>query len=551
MQTSVIVVGSGIAGTCAALSAAHALGDTGSVALTSKGPLFSGSSFFEGTWGLGLIGPDGAGDEDDLAETIMQVGCGAADPKLVRSFVAGIAPAVQQLEAWGIPLKQASKDAFYQREYIPCFDHKHRTWRGIERKPYVTAMGARLAESAVRVFEGWELLDIDPSTRTAVFYDACSGCFAQIGYGALVLCTGGAGSLFSRHLTRDDCRATVQGLAANIGCQLTNMAFMQFMPGIVSPVQDVVFNERTFRFKTLPRWVTEKLGGPEETEHLLDMRSGYGPFTCRLESCAIDLALHEAGPEGLALAPRLKGEAEPPEFVQTYQQWLQRATGIGPDDTLRVALYAHASNGGLRIDQQGRTSVPGIFAAGECTGGMHGADRLGGLSSPNGLVFGMRAGRNAAQFAQENAPLDTAADHPAWDYPAWTHLASPLVERVEAQLSRIVDESCMVVRKRTRVENALKQVDELRERLTESSTTIGDKLRIDTESASQPARAGSIPRASIALAASRTGRCNTAATSVVAATRTAQLRLMTAHAMISSILAQKESRGSHYWDEPE
>ena len=71
----VLVLGSGIAGITAALTAAEA---GRSVILACKGKLFSGSSFYPGTWGLGLVGPADESDEADLAATIEAVGCGMA-----------------------------------------------------------------------------------------------------------------------------------------------------------------------------------------------------------------------------------------------------------------------------------------------------------------------------------------------------------------------------------------------------------------------------------------------------------------------------------------
>ena len=67
---------------------------------------------------------------------------------------------------------------------------------------------------------------------------------------------------------------------------------------------------------------------------------------------------------------------------------------------LYTSLYAHASNGGIAIGSDAQTEVPGLFACGESTGGMHGADRIGGLSSANGLVFGRIAGASAARWAR-------------------------------------------------------------------------------------------------------------------------------------------------------
>ena len=117
----VIVAGAGIAGIRAAVKAAEA---GCSVLLLSGGPIFSGSSFYPGTWGLGLIGPENADDEDDLVQSILNVGCGMADELLVRSFVSGIGPAISEIEGMGIQLKEAKEQN--QKDFIPCFDHKHR-----------------------------------------------------------------------------------------------------------------------------------------------------------------------------------------------------------------------------------------------------------------------------------------------------------------------------------------------------------------------------------------------------------------------------------------
>ena len=503
MRTGVLVVGSGVAGTCAALAAAP---NTNGVILACKGALFSGSSFYGGTWGLGLVGPNDPSDVDNLVETIQQVGCNATDPLLVRSFVEGINPAIEQLEKWGVTLKRANAKASKQREYIPCFDHKHRAWHGIERAPYVSAMEQRLREAAVEVRSGWELLGIRPSLQgggTATFFDASTQQFQQVNYGALVLCCGGTGTLYSKHLTQDDNAATVQGLAAEIGCQLTNMAFIQFMPGFVSPVQGIIFNEKAWRFMQLPAEVVDQLGGPAETARLLDIRSGHGPFTCRLHSKAIDFCIHEAGAAGLTIKPNLGARNQLPEFMQTYFSWLENSIGLQPNQPLRVAMYAHANNGGIAIDCQGATSVPGIFAAGECTGGMHGADRLGGLSSANGLVFGLRAGAAAAEYAQQHAVPQSA------EAPTWVSCASHAAGEIEEKLLAIMDKHCSIIRTEQGLLEAQAALGELEHQLEAEFFT--------TTNATEIAKA-----------------------------RRCVLRLKTAQQLVSAMLSEPTSRGSHY-----
>lgn len=66
---------------------------------------------FTGTWGFGLIGPAGEEDEKDLEDTICRVGCGMADPILVRRLVHGIAPAISRVRAMGVKLKRADQGA--------------------------------------------------------------------------------------------------------------------------------------------------------------------------------------------------------------------------------------------------------------------------------------------------------------------------------------------------------------------------------------------------------------------------------------------------------
>ena len=134
-STDVLVIGSGIAGLCAAIEAAR----TGAtVAVASAGKTMSGSSFFPGTWGLGLIGPVNEDDEQDLIDTPSRPSAAVSPtPKLVQTFVHGIPQAIEWLEQdLGVELKRPQNaESAQQKQFIPCFDHKTRMWRGLTRKP--------------------------------------------------------------------------------------------------------------------------------------------------------------------------------------------------------------------------------------------------------------------------------------------------------------------------------------------------------------------------------------------------------------------------------
>ena len=295
----VLVIGTGIAGLSAAVSATQA---GARVALASAGKLFSGSSFYPGTWGLGLIAPVDDADAADLADTIKRVGCGVAVPSLVDAFAHGIRPALAWLqEEVGVELMEpSSTDAASQKAFIPCFDHKHRQWRGLTRQSMQDAFTSAIDRFGIDLLERHELVDLmDRGDRLAgaLFLNTATKRFAAVGARAVILATGGTSGLFERTLTSRDVLGSVQGIALKHGCSLINIEFMQMMPGLLSPARGVVFNEKTFRY-AVPHESLDR--ARHLTADLLEMRSGYGPFTSRLASRAVDFAIDSAGEKRLA-----------------------------------------------------------------------------------------------------------------------------------------------------------------------------------------------------------------------------------------------------------
>lgn len=448
----VVVIGSGIAGTSAAIEAARA---GSSVALVSLGSTFSGSSFYGGTWGLGLVGPENEADVDDFVETILRVGCDQADPQLVRQLAWGIDPAIDWLEQMGVELRRPVDAS--QRAYIPCFDHKVRGWHGLVRDSLRSAWKRELARLGVTLLPRTELVDLveqEGHVAGALLYDRIHELLMPVSCSAVVLATGGLAGLYERRLTSDDTCASAHGIALDHGCSLVNAEFLQMMPGIVSPVQGVVINEKAFRFSTLP------FDGD-----LLDERSGYGPFTSRLASHAIDLAIADAGPAGMPLSYRLPGD--PPELVADYFAWLADSFGISPQDEVRVGLYAHASNGGIRIasDASCIGGPAGLFACGECSGGMHGADRIGGLASAAALVFGRTAGTEAAREVRDGSPSDLSLELES--------ACSPTAEETLAELRPLMSAHAMVGRTSQGLGAVLAHIGALEQRLQNSATPNG------------------------------------------------------------------------------
>lgn len=460
-STDVLVIGSGIAGLCAAIEAARA-GAT--VAIASAGKTMSGSSFFPGTWGLGLIGPVNEDDEQDLIDTIQTVGGGVADPELVQTFVHGIPKAIDWLEQdLGVELQRPqSAESAQQKQFIPCFDHKTRMWRGLTRKPLEDACTAQIELLGIRLLPRHELIDLVEDTNGkiagALFYDRANEHLVPMAARTTIIAAGGTGGLFERSLTSVDVLSSSQAIAQSHGASLTNIEFMQMMPGFIKPKRNLVFNEKTWRYVHVDQPVDI---ANEKLDDLLEQRSGYGPFTSRLASRAIDLAIDQAGAEGLALHYDFPRE-NVPEFVQTFATWLQDEHGIAPSDEMRVAMYAHAANGGIKIDKTTYTGVEGLYACGEATGGMHGADRIGGLSSANGIVFGRIAGASAARTAldapEADAPVDVALPQHG--------IATADAERLTRSLRHTMSTYCMINRTEPGLSEALQELKSLQDEAT-------------------------------------------------------------------------------------
>jgi succinate dehydrogenase/fumarate reductase flavoprotein subunit len=106
---------------------------------------------------------------------------------------------------------------------------------------------------------------------------------------------------------------------------------------------------------------------------------------------------------------------------------------------VRVSPMAHHSMGGVVIDTTGATSVPGLFAAGEVTGGLHGANRMGGNALTETVVFGRRAGAGAAAFAQQvsDSTLQTPAGGLAETFPGGPIPSTSTSSKCRAELNRL------------------------------------------------------------------------------------------------------------------
>ncbi|EJT6497914.1 FAD-binding protein [Clostridium perfringens] len=399
-ECDVFVMGAGIAGIMAAIEASN---NGQKVIISSSSNIFSGSSFYPGTWGLGLIGPEDENDEEDLAKTIKEVGCNVVDEELVETFVKNINPSIDLLKEMGVKLKEVNNSG--EKEFIPCFDHKNRNWNGILFESAKKVLDHKLKSNKVLEYPFSEVIEIvkEDNKIIGVILINSLNKLEFIKCKALVIASGGIGGLFKYRLNTTDITGMGQALALKVGCNLINIEFMQMMPGYIKPCPKTIFNEKTFKYIEARNEDGEDVfKGIENLREKLEKRSTYGPFTSRLDSKDIDYAIFKEfmkNKNGVTVRYKDSLKNNMPEFIEVYFKWLKENKHLTPDDEINIGIFFHAANGGISINKKAETKVDGLFAAGECTGGMHGADRIGGLSTANGLVFGKIAGKSASRYA--------------------------------------------------------------------------------------------------------------------------------------------------------
>jgi L-aspartate oxidase len=258
----------------------------------------------------------------------------------------------------------------------------------------VRALGASLgAQSGLSVFERALALELvrDGGRVAGVLARHADGALVLHRARAVVLATGGIGQVFAR--TTNPPEATGDGLALawRAGARLADLEFVQFHPTALDVGAD-----------PMPL-LTEALRGAGAT--LVDgdgrrLLADAGPQAELLPRDVVARALWSAlasGRRAFLDAREAVGEAFPERFPTVFEACRQH--GLDPRfDPIPVAPAAHYHMGGVDVDLEGRTSVPGLWAAGEvaCTG-VHGANRLASNSLLEALVFGARAARSVGE----------------------------------------------------------------------------------------------------------------------------------------------------------
>ncbi len=359
-------------------------------------------------------------------------------------------------------------------------------------------------EARIRVFAETtitELIKDGDAISGAFGYVRETGKFILFEAPAVVLATGGIGKSFK--VTSNSWEYTGDGhaLALRAGATLINMEFIQFHPtGMVWPpsVKGILVTEgvrgdggvlknsddKRFMFDYIPGVFKGQYAESEqEADQWLKDNDSARRTPDLLPRDEVARAINsevKAGrgtPHGgvyLDIASRLTPEQIQKRLPSMYHQFKELAGVDITKEPMEVGPTCHYVMGGVEVDADtGAATVPGLFAAGECSGGMHGSNRLGGNSLSDLLVFGRRAGLGAADYvrALSNRPkvaedaVDTAAKRALapFETPASGATAeNPYTLQLELQQS--MNDLVGIIRKSEEITEALGRLDKLRER---------------------------------------------------------------------------------------
>lgn len=241
--------------------------------------------------------------------------------------------------------------------------------------------------------------------------DISTGELALFNAPAVVVAAGGAGSLFSFNVFPDGMTGDGMAMAYRAGARLVNMEFIQIGPCIIHPVKFALsgvfwrMNPRLLNGKG-EEFLAKRMPPEIDVAEALHIKGYSFPFSVRNNSMYVDVAIYtemtqgSPGPHGgvfLDISHNPASEIETKARVP-FEHLLERGVDLreGP---VEFAPSIQHFNGGVLINEQAETDVPGLYACGEAAGGQHGADRPGGNALADAQVFGATAGAEAAAFA--------------------------------------------------------------------------------------------------------------------------------------------------------
>src|SRR3954451_17224883 len=398
----VLIVGAGLAGMRAAIEAVDAGAD---VALLSKlHPTRSHSGAAEGgiNAALGNASPDSP--EEHAYDTVKGSDY-LGDQDAIEILCEEAPDDVYQLEHWGAVFSRDDGGRIAQPPFGAAGHPRTAYAADITGHVLVHVLYEQVMKRDIPTYEEffcWKLIVDDDRCQGVIAWDIVNGGLVSIGAKTVILCTGGAGRLYSGTTNAYACTGDGMARAYRVGVGLKDMEMMQFHPTTLAPTGVLI---------------TEGCRG--EGAYLLNkdgerFLKRYAPNAMELASRdVISRAEQTEIDEGrgvngnVLLDLRHLGAERIIERLHGTRELSMVFMGVDPiNEPIPVRPGAPYHMGGVDTDVWGRTNVEGLYAAGECACvSVHGANRLGGNALMETITFGKRSGRHAAEWALANTTV--------------------------------------------------------------------------------------------------------------------------------------------------
>ncbi len=503
-EYDVLVVGAGGAGLRAAVEASAGGADVGVVCKSLLGKAHTVMA--EGGIAASLANVDQRDSWKVHFADTMRGGQYLNDWRMAEIHAKEAPDRVRELEAWGALFDRTDDGRILQRNFgghaYPRLAHVgDRTGlemiRTLQDHGIHQGMDVHMEVTVTRLLKGGDRV------VGAFAYDREQGRFMVFHAGAVILATGGIGRAYQ--ITSNSWEYTGDGhtLAYDAGAELMDMEFVQFHPtGMVWPpsVRGILVTEgvrgeggvlrnsegRRFLFDDIPELYREQTADSEEEGWRYcqgDPEARRPPELLTRDHVARrilkEVAEGRGSPHGGAfldiawIKDRVAGGAEhiKRKLPGMYHQFKELADIDITEEPMEVGPTTHYVMGGIRVDAESQmSSVPGLFAAGECATGLHGANRLGGNSLSDLLVFGRRAGEHATAFVSDRGrgrldPKEIEAEA--------ARLVEPFRQsggdgdnpiQVQYDLQEMMQENVGIIREGPNLERAVEEIARLRER---------------------------------------------------------------------------------------
>jgi succinate dehydrogenase / fumarate reductase flavoprotein subunit len=469
----VLVIGTGAAGLRAAIAAHDAGGD---VIVVGKRPALDAHTILASG---GINAALGTRDPEDswqqhAADTLRE-GYWLGDSQVIEVVCQDAPAAVRELAEWGCPFARTPDGALDQR-----FFGAHR-WRrtcfagDYTGRAILQTLAREVERRAIPIVESTyvsRLLVADGACFGALAFDLHDGERVAFVANAVVLCGGGHTRLWRRSSSRrDENFGEGMFLALQAGCTLRDMELVQFHPtGMVAPeevagtlVTEAVRGEGGRLINADGERFMERYD-PQRLELSTRDRVALANYT--------EIQEGRGGPHGGVFLDitHLPKEQILERLPRMHRQFIEHQMLDISRDRMEVAPTAHYSMGGVVVDPETHaTDVAGLFAAGECTGGLHGANRLGGNSLTETIVYGRRAGAAAVAFAfagdvsmRPGSVIRAAAD----ELDDLVRPGSEMARQLQRDLRDLLWECCGVVRDEEGLAEGLTRLAQVREAIS-------------------------------------------------------------------------------------